>query len=79
MDLAKWCSQLEDGATAVGIDVANSENGDKACEVWGTGNKCFHVHEFKCPNASNIALNMVYDDMDIEYMNMPDGRVGHFQ
>lgn len=46
------------GFPAVGVDVANSEDGDKAALGWGRGNVLDSLHEFKCPNASHLAHNM---------------------
>lgn len=46
---------------AAGIDVANSENGDMACVAYGNGNRLLHVQEFRCPNATHLAYNLLYD------------------
>jgi hypothetical protein len=45
---------------AVGIDVAASENGDMACVVGGDRNVVNLIHEFVCPNAGDIALNLIH-------------------
>lgn len=47
---------------AVGVDVANSESGDKAAIAWGNGNRLNEVQEFQCPNATHLAYNLLYDD-----------------
>lgn len=47
---------------AVGIDVANSEEGDKACITWGRGNQLQLIQEFHCKNANDLALNVIKDD-----------------
>jgi len=56
--------QLQDTTSfnAVGIDVANSVDGDKACVVTGEGNICNYINEFQCPDASHLAYNMLWDD-----------------
>jgi len=50
---------------AVGVDVANSETGDKAATAWGRGNVLTEVFEFKCPNATHLAYNVMYDDNEL--------------
>jgi len=52
----------EDSFNAVGIDVANSVDGDKACVVTGDGNICNYINEFQCPDASHLAYNMLWED-----------------
>jgi len=47
---------------ALGIDVANSIDGDKACLAWGTGNELNILHEFHCPDANYLAYNIMYED-----------------
>lgn len=44
---------------AVGVDVANSLNGDAACLAWGKGNELKELHEFQCANATHLAENLV--------------------
>lgn len=46
---------------ALGVDVANSEEGDKACLAWGKSNRLMELHEFACKNANDLALNTIYD------------------
>lgn len=50
---------------AVGVDVANSENGDAAALVWGQGYTCKRVHEFRCENATHLADNLVRSDDEL--------------
>lgn len=50
---------------AVGVDVANSINGDAACLAWGAGNRLMKVHEFQCQNATDLADNLVKDDNEL--------------
>ena len=49
-------------SNALGVDVANSIDGDKACLAWGTGNELNILHEFQCPDANYLAYNMIYED-----------------
>jgi hypothetical protein len=44
---------------AVGVDVAQSENGDKAGLAWGRGNQLVELQEFHCPNATDLAYNII--------------------
>lgn len=48
---------------ACGIDVANSEEGDKAAIAWGQKNALTEIHEFQCKNANDLALNVIKSDM----------------
>lgn len=63
---------------AVGIDVANSEIGDKAALVWGKGNTLTTIEEFQCPNATHLAYNIIYSDLELvqrEYTKMPTSKL----
>lgn len=57
------------GHDAVGVDVANSEDGDKASTAWGKSNRLVEVYEFQCPNASDLATNLVWSDERIHEYN----------
>lgn len=48
---------------ALGMDVANSEEGDKASLAWGKQNRLLDIHEFYCNNTNDLALNVIYDDI----------------
>lgn len=50
---------------ALGVDVANSIDGDKAALCWGEKNICQEMQEFQCPNASHLAYNILWDNLDI--------------
>jgi len=50
---------------AVGVDVANSENGDKAALAWGNGNQLMEVHDFSCPNATHLAYNLFMETHEL--------------
>ena len=54
-------SPTDDSYNAVGVDVANSQNGDKAALVWGRGNVLDHTEEFQCPNATDLGYNVLTD------------------
>lgn len=47
---------------ALGVDVANSENGDMACLAWGRANALVQLQEFHCRNANHIAHNVIFDE-----------------
>lgn len=53
----------ENDYNALGMDVANSEEGDKASLAWGKGNCLLDIHEFRCSNTNDLALNVIYDDI----------------
>ena len=50
---------------ALGIDVANSDDGDKACLAFGEKNILKVLHEFQCPNANHLAYNVTMDNLEI--------------
>ena len=50
---------------AVGVDVANSENGDMAALCWIKEGVIVEVQEFKCPNATHLAYNLVFTDAEL--------------
>ncbi len=50
---------------AIGVDVANSTNGDMACLVHGKGPEVYNVHEFQCPDASHLAYNLYMDSLEL--------------
>lgn len=55
----------QDSFNAVGVDVANSVDGDKACVVMGEGNICNYINEFVCPNANHLGYNLIWDDLKL--------------
>lgn len=67
---------LTNGWNAVGIDVANSEEGDKAALAWGKANELVSVQEFQCPNASDLANAVVLSNYEIEDYNQENERLG---
>ena len=70
LDWIEQCVGLEIAAeestySAVGVDVANSKAGDKACLCFGTGSKCVEIQEFQCPNATHLAYNLFMSDTQL--------------
>lgn len=56
---------LTDCYNAVGVDVANSIDGDKACLAWGKQNTLREVQEFQCDNATHLAYNLIWDEAEL--------------
>jgi hypothetical protein len=50
---------------AIGADVANSENGDKACTVFGRGPMVTAIVSKQCPNANQYGAE-IFDTMQLE-------------
>lgn len=63
----------DDGLPALGVDVANSEAGDKAAIAFGYGSACVEVVAFQCPDANILGVD-VSARMKIEGVNA--GHVG---
>ncbi len=57
---------------AVGVDVANSEQGDKASLCYGKGAVIKEVYEFQCPNASHLAYNLLMDSLELRMKGYED-------
>lgn len=57
---------------ALGMDVANSFNGDAACLAWGLSNHLKQLHEFQCPNANHLAHNVVKSTDELKLGNYRD-------
>lgn len=64
-DALTYEREYDGSYNAVGVDVANSETGDKAAAAFGRGNVLCAVHEFKCPNATHLAYNIMYDESEL--------------
>ena len=47
------------GQLGLGVDVANSEMGDKAAICYGKGNICLKIDDFQCPDSNQLG-HMVY-------------------
>ncbi len=50
---------------SVGVDVSNSEAGDKAALAWFDDCVLDYIEEFPCKNATHLAYNIVYDDAEL--------------
>lgn len=61
---------------ALGVDVANSEEGDKACLAWGRSNTLVQVHEFQCPNANHLAYNTFLSTEELVAKKVQDYHTG---
>jgi len=57
--------EFETETDAVGVDVANSTNGDKGATAWGHGSKLTDMFEFVCPNATHLGYNLILDDVSL--------------
>lgn len=69
-----------DGPKGLGIDVANSENGDKAAIAEGPGAILERVRSFPCPNnlhlATQVALLMELEDIEDQRVGVDSVGVG---
>lgn len=73
---------IAEAYNSLGIDVANSETGDKACTAFMNGNVLVEIQEFQCPNATHLAYNVVYDDLTLEekgYTNYHTSKLSSYQ
>lgn len=65
--------QADNGSySACGVDVANSEGGDKAAVAYGKKNRLTDLYEFPCNNANHLAYNIMYDDLWLSSHNIPN-------
>lgn len=64
---------------AVGVDVANSNNGDLAALCWGKKNVITWIHEFRCPNANDLADNLTKDTETLNQEKKQDYQTGKVQ
>mgnify|MGYP006908232884 CR=1 FL=1 len=57
------------GNKALGVDVANSEDGDKAAICGGKGRVCLGVDEFQCPDSNQLGyqVHQIVKDEGITY------------
>lgn len=69
LEWIKQCidNEIENDEThnAVGVDVANSIAGDKAALAWGQKATLLELQEFQCKNATDLAYNLLYSDMEL--------------
>lgn len=68
-------SETSAGQGAVGVDVANSQTGDKASVAYGIGDILREVKEFQCPNATHLAYNLIYEEHELRANNMTVYRI----
>jgi hypothetical protein len=47
------------------VDVAQSTNGDAGCVCFGVNNVLKYIKEFQCPNATHLAYNLLYDEIEL--------------
>jgi len=57
---------------AVGVDVANSVEGDKAALAWMRGNQLDEMQDFFCKNATHLAYNLFMDTATLDEHNYND-------
>jgi len=55
-----FCEDKITGFYAIGVDAANSEEGDKASIALGKGNCLFNINEFQCPDSNKLGKIDVY-------------------
>ena len=66
---------LKDTSTnAIGLDAAQSDGGDMGGAAHGKKNILKELHEFRCPNASDLAYNIVYTKSEL----LAKGRIPYF-
>lgn len=72
--------ELRRGKPARGVDVANSENGDRAAIARGIGACLLEVEAFPCPDASKlgvrVALEMALEGIEPQHVGVDSGGVG---
>ncbi len=54
---------------AIGIDVANSENGDDAAVAYGKKHILKEIKAFKCPDSNHLAYNLMFDEDRLRQLN----------
>jgi hypothetical protein len=69
---------LTAGKRALGVDVANSEDGDEGAIARGKGSFCFEVEAFPCPNANDLGfrVHLEMNEQQIEPENVGVDSVG---
>lgn len=50
---------------AVGVDVAASDSGDLGATAWGRARTLTLLKDFKCPNATHLGYNLMYDSSQL--------------
>lgn len=72
-DARRVLDQLPARVTGKGVDVANSEHGDKACIVDFADNVCIRIDAFQCPDANKLGAQVA---REINTSNLSPLRVG---
>jgi len=60
---------------SAGVDVSNSEDGDKAAVCYMRGNILKYIKQFHCRNANDLAYNLVWDNNQLEMNGKNDYEV----
>lgn len=68
-------SDVQNSWNAAGIDVANSERGDKAAVAYGRENTLIDLYDFQCPNATHLAYNLVYNSDELAVQKFSDYKI----
>jgi hypothetical protein len=77
-----WCkraianydnAEMRKGVAALGVDVANSETGDKAAIARGTGAVCTDIDSFPCPDANKLGFRVA---LEMSALNVSESNVG---
>jgi len=69
----EWCQRSaasevwREGPKALGVDVANSETGDRAAIAVGSGSRLMSVRDFQCPNANQLGSE-IHQLMQVEHI-----------
>lgn len=58
--------EFDNSEPAIGIDPANSVDGDDACAVYGLRNYCMQISSFKCIDGSMIPDNLMMESKDVQ-------------
>ena len=69
---------LVEGEKSLGVDVANSEAGDKGAICYGKGNVCLNVEDFQCPDSNQLGhrVHRIMKDEEINSENIVVDGVG---
>jgi len=69
---------LISGEIGLGVDVANSEFGDKAALCYGKGILCYKVEDFQCPNSNQLGhqIFLLMKEQNIKSSNLGIDGVG---
>lgn len=54
------------------LDVANSDTGDMGAAAFGRRNHLLYLNEFRCPNATHLAYNIIYSPLELSERKYQD-------